>query len=75
MLTRAQKKKKEEFNRKLKLYGKIFGGILFAVLGLVYLYSGAAVKFDYLGLAEEAVLDDPAQEEEIEEDDLSFDMM
>ncbi len=39
MLTRAQKKKKEEFNLKLKLYGKIFGGILFAVLGLVYLYS------------------------------------
>ena len=39
MLTRAQKKKKEEFNRKLKLLTKIFGGILFAVLGLVYLNS------------------------------------
>ena len=39
MLTRAQKKKKEEFNRKLKLLAKIFGGILFAVLGLVYLNS------------------------------------
>lgn len=39
MLTRAQKKKKEEFNRKLKVILKIFGGILFAVLGLVYLYS------------------------------------
>ena len=50
-------------------------GFLMAANGLVYLYSGDAVKFDYLGLAEEAVLDDPAQEEEIEEDDLSFDMM
>ena len=39
MLTRAQKKKKEEFNRKLKLFVKIFGGIIFAVLGLIYLYS------------------------------------
>ena len=39
MLTRAQKKKKEEFNRKLKLISKIFGGVLFAVLGLIYLYS------------------------------------
>ena len=39
MLTRAQKKKKEEFNRKLKLLAKIFGSILFAVLGLVYLNS------------------------------------
>ncbi|MBR4781509.1 MAG: helix-hairpin-helix domain-containing protein [Lachnospiraceae bacterium] len=39
MLTRAQKKKKEEFNRKLKLISKVFGGVLFAVLGLIYLYS------------------------------------
>ena len=50
-------------------------GFLMAANGLVYLYSGDSVQFEYLGLAEEGVLDDPAQEEEIEEDDLSFDMM
>lgn len=50
-------------------------GFLMAANGLVYLYSGNAVKFDFLGLAEEGVLDEPASEEEIEEDDLSFDMM
>ena len=50
-------------------------GFLMAANGLVYLYSGSAVKFDYLGLAEEGVLDEPAPEEETEEDDLNFDMM
>ena len=39
MLTRAQKKKKEEFNRKLKLTVKIFVCLLCVCLGLIYLYS------------------------------------
>lgn len=50
-------------------------GYLLAANGLVYLYSGDAVSFQFLGLEEKGILDEPVQEEEIAEDDLNFDMM
>jgi hypothetical protein len=50
-------------------------GYLLAANGLVYLFSGDAVDFEFLGLEEKGVLDEPMQEEEIAEEDLNFDLM
>lgn len=50
-------------------------GYLVAADGKVFLFDGEKVSFEYVGLAEESVLDDPSEEAPAAEDELDFSMM
>ena len=50
-------------------------GYLLSANGLVYLFSGDAISFQYLGLGEEGVLDGEIPDEEMDDDELDFDLM
>ena len=50
-------------------------GYLVAVDGKVFLFDGEKIVFDYIGIEEESVLDDPAEEAPAEEEELDFSMM
>jgi hypothetical protein len=50
-------------------------GFLLASGGKAFLFAGEKLKFEFIGLEEEGVLDDPAEEPEAEEEDFDFGMM
>ncbi len=50
-------------------------GYLLASDGTAFLFSGGKAEFDYIGIEEEAVLDDDVEETSDDEDDFDFGMM
>ena len=50
-------------------------GYLLAADGKAFLFDGEKLEFEYIGIAEESALDDPAEEAPVEDDDLDFSMM
>ncbi len=51
-------------------------GYLLAADGKAFLFDGEKLEFEYIGIAEESALDDPAEEEApAEDDELDFSMM
>ena len=41
----------------------------------MFLFDGEKLEFEYIGIAEESSLDDPAEEAPAEDDELDFSMM
>lgn len=50
-------------------------GFLLAAGGKVFLFDGEKSEFEFIGLEEASILDEPAAEPEAEEDELDFSMM
>ena len=50
-------------------------GYLLAADGKAFLFDGEKLVFEYIGIGEEGVLDDPAEEAPPEDDELDFGMM
>ncbi|MEI7948379.1 MAG: hypothetical protein WCJ02_16875 [bacterium] len=50
-------------------------GYLVSVDDKVFLFDGEKLAFEYIGISEESILDDPAEETAAEDEDLDFSMM
>lgn len=50
-------------------------GYLLTSEGKLFLFDGEKIEFEFIGIEEEAVLDDPAEETPAEEEELDFSMM